>query len=102
MRNVLVDHARAMQAEKRGGGLVQVTLTGMNEEPTENAADLVALDEALQRLETEDPRTGKVIELTYFGGLNRDEVAHVLDISVPTVDRNLRFGRAWLRRELSI
>ncbi len=102
MRNVLVDHARAEQAEKRGGGLVQVTFTGAGEVPTENSADLVALDAALQRLESEDPRTGKVIELTYFGGLNREEVAHVLEISVPTVDRNLRFGRAWLRRELSM
>jgi RNA polymerase sigma factor (TIGR02999 family) len=101
MRNVLVDHARALQAEKRGGGLIQVTLTGMDEAPTENTADLVALDDALCRLESEDPRTGKVIELTYFGGLGRDEIAHVLDISVPTVDRNLRFGRAWLRRELA-
>ena len=67
MRNVLVDHARAVQAEKRGGGLLQITLTDLNEAPTENSADLVALDEALRRLESEDPRTGKVIELTYFG-----------------------------------
>ena len=102
MRNVLVDHARTMHAEKRGGGLLQVTLTDMDEAKTENSADLVALDEALRRLENEDPRTGKVIELTYFGGLGREEIAHVLDISVPTVDRNLRFGRAWLRRELAM
>ncbi|MHB8447665.1 MAG: ECF-type sigma factor, partial [Rudaea sp.] len=49
----------------------------------------------------EDARTGKIIELTYFGGLNRDEIAHVLAVSVPTVDRGLRFGRAWLKRELA-
>ena len=102
MRNVLVDYARAQAAEKRGGGLVQVTLTGAlaHEPQVERAADMLMLDEALKRLEAEDARTGKIIELTYFGGLNRDEVAHVLDISVPTVDRGLRFGRAWLRREL--
>lgn len=102
MRNVLVDHARAQQAEKRGGAYVQVTLTGVvaADDRGEHATDLLVLDAALRRLESEDARTGKIIELTYFGGLNRDEVAHVLAISVPTVDRGLRFGRAWLRREL--
>ena len=102
MRNVLVDHARAQQAEKRGGGALHVTLTGGIDTPAEGTADLLAVDQALQRLEAEDARTGRVIELTYFGGLSRDEVAHVLDVSVPTVDRSLRFGRAWLRRELTL
>ena len=99
MRNVLVDHARAQEAEKRGGGRVQVTLTDVQAMPAPGA-DLLVLDQVLRRLETEDSRTGKIIELTYFGGLNRDEIAHVLAVSVPTVDRGLRFGRAWLKREL--
>lgn len=104
MRNVLVDHARAQQAEKRGGGAVHVTLTGTaaHDAPPEGTADLLVLDEALRRLESEDTRTGRIIELTYFGGLNRDEVALVLEVSVPTVDRGLRFGRAWLKRELTL
>ncbi len=102
MRNVLVDHARAQQAEKRGGGALHVTLTAAGADGADGSADLLALHQALQRLEAEDARTGKIIELTYFGGLNRDEVAHVLEVSVPTVDRGLRFGRAWLRRELAI
>jgi RNA polymerase sigma factor (TIGR02999 family) len=99
MRNVLVDHAREQAAEKRGGKQVQVTLTDApaNSAPT---AELLMLDQALRRLESEDARTGKIIELTYFGGLNREEIAHVLELSVPTIDRGLRFGRAWLKREL--
>lgn len=103
MRNVLVDYARAQAAEKRGGHLLQVTLTGAIAQDAPGPgqdADVLQLDEALRRLESEDARTGRIIELTYFGGLNREEVAHVLEISVPTVDRGLRFGRAWLRREL--
>ncbi len=102
MRNVLVDHARAQQAEKRGGGALHVTWTESSSARVDESADLLVLDQALQRLEREDQRTGKVIELTYFGGLNRNEVAHVLEISVPTVDRSLRFGRAWLKRELTL
>lgn len=101
MRNVLVDHARGVQAQKRGGTAIRVTLTGERASTHEPDAELLALNEALQHLECEDARTGKIIELTYFGGLDRNEIAHVLDVSVPTVDRGLRFGRAWLRRELS-
>jgi RNA polymerase sigma factor (TIGR02999 family) len=101
MRNVLIDHARARQSEKRGGGAVHLTLDGVEESAADAGVDLIELDTALQRLEHEDARTGKVIELTYFGGLNREEVAHVLELSVPTIDRALRFGRAWLKRELS-
>ena len=101
MRNVLVDHAREQQAQKRGGGLIHVTLTGEADVAQAGTADMLVLNQVLQRLEAEDARTGRIIELTYFGGLNRNEVAHVLEVSVPTVDRGLRFGRAWLRRELS-
>ena len=100
MRNVLIDHARARGADKRGGSAVHVTLTA-DAASTVATPELLALDAALRRLEDEDARTGKIIELTYFGGLDRDEIAHVLAVSVPTVDRGLRFGRAWLKRELA-
>ena len=101
MRNVLVDHARAQAADKRGGHLLQVTFTAaVAQDAPGDQADMLQLDQALRRLEAEDARTGRIIELTYFGGLNREEVAHVLGISVPTVDRGLRFGRAWLRSAL--
>ena len=101
MRNVLVDHARAVQAQKRGGTALRVALTDEHAGAIESDAELLVLNEALRWLERDDNRTGKIIELTYFGGLDRNEIAHVLDVSVPTVDRGLRFGRAWLRRELS-
>ncbi|MEO8673115.1 MAG: ECF-type sigma factor [Tahibacter sp.] len=102
MRNVLVDHARQRHADKRGGNALHVTLGSADETPVEASVDLVELDQALKHLENEDPRTGKVIELTYFGGMNRDEVAVVLEISVPTVDRCLRYGRARLKQALTV
>lgn len=101
MRNLLVDHARARQAQKRGGDALHVTLGHAIDAHLDDSAELLVLDEALHSLQREDPRSGRIIELTYFGGLNRDEVAHVLDVSVPTVDRDLRFGRAWLKRRLA-
>jgi RNA polymerase sigma factor (TIGR02999 family) len=102
MRSVLVDHARTRLADKRGGGALRVTLDERSAGAAADAdADFLALDEALRTLESEDPRTAKVIELTYFGGLKREEIAHVLEVSVPTVDRGLRFGRAWLKQSLA-
>lgn len=102
MRSILVDHARSRLADKRGGGALRVTLdesAGQTEPDAE--ADFLALDASLRRLESEDPRTAQAIELTYFGGLKREEIAHLLDVSVPTVDRVLRFGRAWLKQSLA-
>lgn len=101
MRSILVDHARARLADKRGGGALMVTLDERARQQEQAEADFLELDDALRSLEQEDPRTAKVIELTYFGGLKREEIAHVVDASVPTVDRCLRFGRAWLRQALS-
>ena len=66
----------------------------------EAAADLIALDEALEQLEAQSERTARVLELTYFAGLPRDAVAEVMDISSRTVDRDLSLGRAWLRKQL--
>lgn len=100
MRSVLREHARARLADKRGGQRVRLTLTaaGLGEESM--AADLLTLDALLDRLARHDARAAQVLELTYFTGLQRAELAQVLDISVPTVDRELRFARAWLVEQL--
>jgi len=105
MRAILVDHARARRAEKRGGDLLRVTLDErlVDRLPDPGAAepDLLQLEDALASLESEDPRSARVIELTYYGGLSREEIALALQCSVPTVDRALRFGRVWIKRALS-
>lgn len=100
MRSVLVDQARARQSQRRGGDLVQVTL---GEELVDPGADLgiLELQQALERLEAVDADSAKVVELTYFGGLGREEVAEALGCSVSSVFRALRFGQAWLRQALS-
>lgn len=121
MRRILVDHARARLASKRGGGLAPVSLdeitnptdTGDTHAPggpryaepaqidTENEDDVTAIDEALTRLAALDERQAKIVELRYFGGLTIEETAQVLGISDATVKREWTLARAWLRRELS-
>jgi len=100
MRRILVDHAKAKHREKRGGNAIQVTLhdtrIGHSNEP-----DILDLEEALTRLAAFDERKSQVIELNFFGGLTYDEIAEVLNISAATVDRELRFAKAWLYRELN-
>lgn len=101
MRRLLVDHARAAHAEKRYGGKLKVSLemlTGVAEERDE---DLIALDEALDRLETLYPRASQVVELRFFGGLTETEAAEVLEISTATLKRDWDFARAWLYRQIS-
>lgn len=100
MRSVLVDHARARLASKRGGDQERVTwtLSAIGEESM--AADLLTLDALLRRLSEDDPRAAEILQLTYFAGLQRQDIAQVLDISIPTVDRELRFARAWLSDQL--
>lgn len=101
VRSLLVDHARARSAGKRGGGLARVTLSLAAFEGTGGQiVDLLAIEEALVQLERQDARCGQVMHLTCFGGLTREEIAGVLGISVPTVDRELRFARAWVRKAL--
>jgi RNA polymerase sigma factor (TIGR02999 family) len=106
MRAVLVDHARANLAAKRGGGALNVTLscldrTGIRVVQEEVGCDVLALHQALERLARNDARASRAVELAYFGGMSHEEIATVLDVSVPTVDRDLRFARAWLNRELA-
>ena len=104
MRAILVDHARSRQAAKRGGGSVHVTLTSTSASHQlaegSMAFELVALDEALSALELHDSQTSLVLHHTYFTGLDRQDVAAQLGISVATVDRSLRFGRVWLSERL--
>ena len=100
MRRVLIDQARKRKSLKRGQG-VRVTLqTGMDV-AKERGPDVLALDEALQRLAGLDARKGRVIELKFFGGMTSEEIGRVLGISVATVGRELRLGQAWLRREMT-
>lgn len=100
MRRVLVDHARARGRDKRRGKAARVTLVEtMAVVP--NAHDrLLDIDRTLTRLRALDPRKHEALELKLFGGLTDAEVAHVLGLSVPTVERDLRTARAWLRAEL--
>ncbi len=99
MRRALVDHARARNRAKRGGG---ATVICLNEEVVGQPApevDVVELDDALRRLAEVDARKSAVVEMHYFGGLNYDETAAALGISAATVDRDLRMAKAWLHRE---
>lgn len=98
MRRVLVDHARTQQGLKRGGDQQRVSLADIAEMPDARAADLVALDDALNTLTALDPRQSQVVELRYFGGLTIDETAEVLGISTATVEREWTLARAFLRR----
>lgn len=101
MRRLLVDHARARAAAKRGGGADTVVLDDdlpwLTEEGT---AALMELDAALDQLATADPRRSQILEHRYFGGLSLEETAEAMDLSLATVKRDLRFARAWLAAEL--
>jgi RNA polymerase sigma factor (TIGR02999 family) len=100
MRHILVDHARAVNRQKRGQGLEMVALDEAVLVTPQSSQDLSALDESLKRLEALDPRKGQVIELLFFGGLTYDETAAALGISAATVHRELRMAKAWLHRDL--
>lgn len=100
MRRILIDHARAKQRDKRGGDVVQVTLHDTRIGSDESEPDILDLENVLQRLHELDPRKANVIELSFYGGMTYDEIAEALNISPATVDRELRFAKAWLLREL--
>jgi RNA polymerase sigma factor (TIGR02999 family) len=100
MRRILVDIARSRQVQKRGGGVVTINLDHDLVPAPERGEDLVALDEALERLGEFDPRRKQVVELRFFGGLGVEEVADVLKISRQTVMRDWTLARTWLFREL--
>ena len=100
MRQVLVNHAKAQQRQKRGGGASKVDLDTAALISPEQTKTVLDVDEALERLAQLDSRKAQVVELKYFGGLNQDEIAAVLKISIVTVRRDWLFARAWLYTEL--
>jgi len=101
MRRVLVDHARTRGYQKRGGALRPVSLDEALVVSAERGTDLVALNEALERLEELDQRKSKVVELRFFAGLSNEETAAILQISSFTVIRDWNFAKTWLHRELA-
>jgi len=101
MRRILVSMARARHADKRGGEARQVSLDEALVISEERAAELVALDEAMNELAALDPRRSRVVELRYFGGLSIEETAEVLNISPETVMRDWKRAKAWLYTELN-
>jgi RNA polymerase sigma factor (TIGR02999 family) len=100
MRQILIDHARSRQAAKRGGRFQHLDLDEEVVVSRERDPDLVALDEALERLAALDPRKARVVEMRFFGGLSAQESAEVLRVSEVTVRRDWQFAKAWLLREL--
>lgn len=100
MRHVLVDHARARDAKKRPDGRLAISLSGVDVIADDGEEDLLALDEALSRLESIDPRASRVVELRYFTGLSERETAEALGISISTLKRDWSFARAWLLNQL--
>jgi RNA polymerase sigma factor (TIGR02999 family) len=95
MRTLLVDHARGGLADKRGNGALRMTFTESQLPMSDLSYELVAIDDALTQLDVTEPRSAQVMHLTYFAGMPREEIAKLLEISMPTVDRELRFGRAY-------
>jgi RNA polymerase sigma factor (TIGR02999 family) len=102
MRRILVDHARRRRAQKRGSGVYCVSIDDANELAATPDVPLLALDDALARLEVVDPALVKIVELRAFGGLTIEEAAHVLKVSASTAKRDWRTAKAWLNRELGV
>ena len=101
MRQILVDYARRRLAAKRGASATLVSLDDANAAASPRSIDLLALDEALHKLAEVDGRKARAMELKFFGGLEMAEIAAVLNISIKTVEKDVRLGAAWLRSALS-
>jgi RNA polymerase sigma-70 factor (ECF subfamily) len=102
MRQILADHARARRSAKRGGGAAAVTLKDLPALGCDRVPDMLDVDNALTLLAGVDDRKANVIELRYFGGLSREEIAADMGLTVATVKRDLRIGEAWLRRHFTM
>lgn len=100
MRQILIDHARARNAGKRGGGQLHYSLENGMDPAVERPSVMIAIDDALGALERKDARKAKLIEMRFFGGLTAEESAGVLDLPVDKVRMELRMAQAWLQREL--
>ena len=101
MRRILVENARRKRRLKRGGGKERLALAETMVTAQEPGIDLVALDEALVRLEDKDPEMARLVKLRYFAGLSTSQAADVLDISLATANRHWSYARSWLFREIS-
>jgi RNA polymerase sigma-70 factor (ECF subfamily) len=101
MRRILVEHARARTRDKRGGEARKVSLDEASTLADGKAADMVALDDALNGLAEFDPRKSQIVELRYFGGLNIEETAEVIGVSQATVKREWSTAKIWLHREIT-
>lgn len=100
MRQILIDHARTRKAEKRGGGVVDLSLEEAAEVGVQRSVTIIAIDDALAELERTDKIKAQLIEMRFFGGMTAEESAEVLKMPVAEVRRHLRVGQAWLQREL--
>lgn len=101
MRQILLDHAKSKGRQKRGGKRAREALSLADVAALENSDEILALDEALCRLELQEPEVGRIVRLRFFAGLSIDQVADLLQIAPRTVDRRWQFARAWLFRELA-
>lgn len=101
MRRILIDRARAKKSQKKGGDAKQVSLDGLTEISIEKADELIALDEALNELAAVDSAKADLVKLRFFVGLNMDESALALGISLRTAERNWAYAKAWLHRHMS-
>jgi RNA polymerase sigma factor (TIGR02999 family) len=101
MRRILVSHARARQARKRGGAAQQITLNENLAGEPQRDMNLLALDDALKKLETIDAKKSQMVELRFFSGLSVEEAAEVMGVSPRTIDRQWQTAKAWLHREIS-
>ena len=101
MRRILVDHARRHRYQKRGGGAVRIDLDDVAIVAPARSREIVALEEALQNLEQQDPRKSTVVELRYFGGMTIGEIAQHLGVSPITVKRDWAFAKVWLSRHMT-
>lgn len=100
MRRVLVDHARAAVAQRRGGGAVRIELDAVQAGAEDRSVDLLALDEALAELQRVDPRAAQIVEMRYFGGYADKDAADAMGASLATVRRDWEFARSWLFQRL--
>ena len=100
MRRILINYANARIAQKRGGNQVLATFVDDKMKRESKPEDIIALDDALKKLEEMNERQSKIIEHWFFVGLKHEEIAEILDVSVPTIRRDFRLAKAWLSREL--
>jgi RNA polymerase sigma factor (TIGR02999 family) len=100
MRRILIDYARSSNAQRRGGGAIQVDLDQLQIAIVPRSVDVLSLDEALRELERIDPRAAKIVELRYFGGYTDKEVVEALGVSIATVRRDWEFARSWLFKQM--